>query len=53
MGVPKLILCAIKADADAAIEVFGKSEHVIWMIWTMIVARVGLVITKVLDLGAQ
>ncbi len=41
-------------DADAVVEVFGKSEWVMRVCWKVSIAIVGLVITNVLDpTGAQ
>ena len=49
--LPKLIQRGMQADADAVIEAFRKNEHVMKVIWTLVVAMTGLVITKVLDPG--
>ena len=49
--LPKLIQRAMKADADAAIEAFGKNEHVRKIFWTVFVAMAGLVLARVLDPG--
>ncbi len=42
---------AMKADADAAIEAFGKNEHVRKIFWAVFVAMTGLVLARVLDPG--
>ena len=47
--LPKLIRRAMKADADAAIEAFGKNEHVKKVFWTLFVAMAGLVLAQVVD----
>ena len=47
--LPKLIQRAMKADADAAIEAFGKNEHVRKIFWTVFVAMAGLVLAQVVD----
>jgi hypothetical protein len=47
--LPKLIQRAMKADTDAAIEAFGKNEHVRKVFWTVFVAMAGLVLTRVVD----
>ncbi len=47
--MPKLIQCAMKADADAAIEAFGKNEQVKKVFWTLFVAMAGLVLARVVD----
>ncbi|MCX6696066.1 MAG: hypothetical protein NTV84_00590 [Methanoregula sp.] len=41
----------MQADAQAVIEAFGKNEHVMKVIWALVVTIKGLVITKVLDPG--
>jgi hypothetical protein len=40
---------AMKADADAAIEAFGKNEQVKRVFWTLFVAMAGLVLARVAD----
>ncbi|MDO9324343.1 MAG: hypothetical protein Q7T80_05215 [Methanoregula sp.] len=40
---------AMKADADAAFEAFGKNEQVKRVFWTLFVAMVGLVMARVVD----
>jgi len=47
--LPKLIQRAMKADADAAIEAFGKNEQVKRVFWTLFVAMAGLVMARVVD----
>jgi hypothetical protein len=47
--LPKLIQRAMKADADAAIEAFGKNEQVMRVFWTLFVAMAGLVLARVVD----
>ena len=42
----------MQADAQAVVDAFGKNEHVIRVVWALVVAMAGLVITKVLDPGA-
>jgi hypothetical protein len=49
--LPKLIQRAMKADADAAIEAFGKNEHVKKVFWTLFIAMAGLVLARVVDPG--
>ena len=41
----------MQADAQVVIEAFGKNEQVMRVIWALVVAMTGLVITKVLDPG--
>jgi len=47
--LPKLIQRAMKADADAAIEAFGKNEQVKKIFWTLFISMAGLVLAQVLD----
>jgi len=47
--LPKLIQRAMKADADAIIETFGKNEQVNKVFWTLFVAMAGLVLAEVAD----
>ena len=47
--MPKLIQCAMKADADAVIDAFGKNEQVKKVFWTLFIAMAGLVMARVLD----
>jgi hypothetical protein len=47
--MPKLIQCAMKADADAVIDAFGKNEQVKKVFWTLFVAMAGLVLARIVD----
>jgi hypothetical protein len=47
--MPKLIQCAMKADADAVIDAFGKNEQVKKVFWTLFVAMAGLMLARVVD----
>ena len=47
--MPKLVHCAMKADAEAAINAFGKNEQVKKVFWTLFVAMAGLVLARVVD----
>jgi F0F1-type ATP synthase assembly protein I len=47
--MPKLVQCAMKADADAAIEAFGKNEQVKRVFWTLFIAMAGVVLARVVD----
>jgi len=47
--LPKLIQRAMKADADAVIEAFGKNEQVKKVFWAMFAAVAGTVLAQVLD----
>jgi hypothetical protein len=47
--MPKLIQCAMKADADAVIDAFGKNEQIKKVFWTLFVAMAGLVLARVVD----
>jgi len=47
--LPKLIQQAMKANAEAAIEAFGKNEQVKRVFWTLFVAMAGLVLARVVD----
>jgi hypothetical protein len=49
--MPKLVQCAMKADADVVIDAFGKNEQVKKVFWALFVAMAGLVMARVLDLG--
>jgi hypothetical protein len=40
---------AMKTDADAAIDTFGKNEQVKRVFWTFFVAMAGLVLARVVD----
>ena len=41
----------MQADAQVVVEAFGKNEHVMRVIWALVVAMTGLVITNVLGPG--
>jgi hypothetical protein len=41
----------MQADAQAVIDAFGRNEQVMKVIWALVIAMTGLVITKVLDPG--
>ena len=47
--MPKLIQCAMKADAEAVIDAFGKNDQVKKVFWTLFVAMAGLVMARVVD----
>ena len=47
--LPKLIQRAMKTDTDAAIEAFGKNEHIRKVFWTLFTAMAGLVLAWVVD----
>ena len=47
--LPKILQQAMKADADAAIEAFGKNEQVKRVFWTLFVAMAGVVLAQVVD----
>jgi len=47
--LPKLIQRAMKTDADAVINAFGKNEQVKKVFWTLFVAMAGLVLARVVD----
>jgi len=47
--LPKLIQRAMKADADTAIEAFGKNEQVKKVFWTFFIGMAGLVLARVVD----
>jgi len=47
--MPKLIQRAMKADADAVIDAFGKNEQVKKVFWTLFIAMAGLVLARVVD----
>ncbi|MFA5267801.1 MAG: hypothetical protein WC379_07495 [Methanoregula sp.] len=47
--LPKLIQRAMKADAAAVIEAFGKNEQVKKVFWTLFISMAGLVVAQVLD----
>ena len=41
----------MQADAQVVVEAFGKNEHVMKVIWALLIAIAGLVITNVLGPG--
>jgi hypothetical protein len=47
--LPKLIQQAMKADTDAAIEAFGKNEHVKKVFWTLFISMAGLILARIVD----
>ncbi len=47
--LPKLIQRAMRADADAVIETFGKNEQVKKVFWTFFISMAGLVLAQVVD----
>jgi len=47
--LPKLIQRAMKADADAVVEAFGKNEQVKKVFWTLFISMAGLVVAQILD----
>jgi hypothetical protein len=47
--MPKLVQCAMKADADAIIDAFGKNEQVKKVFWALFAAMMGLVMAQVID----
>ncbi len=47
--LPKVIRWAMRADVDAAIEAFGKNEHVRKVFWAVFVAVAGLVLARIVD----
>ena len=47
--LPKLIQRAMKADAAAVVEAFGKNEQVKKVFWTLFISMAGLVLAQVLD----
>jgi hypothetical protein len=47
--LPKLIRRAMKVDADAVIEAFGKNEYVKKVFWSLFIAMAGLVLAQVMD----
>ena len=49
--LPKLIQRGMQADAKAVVDAFGKNEQVVKVIWALVIAITGLMITKVLDPG--
>jgi hypothetical protein len=47
--LPKILQQAMKADADAVIEAFGKNEQVKKVFWSLFVVMASLVLTWVVD----
>ncbi len=47
--LPKVLLWAMRADVDAAIDAFGKNEHVRKVFWAAFVAVAGLVLARIVD----
>jgi hypothetical protein len=47
--LPRVIQRAMKADADAVIDAFGKNEQVKKVFWTVFVAMTGLVLARGVD----
>ncbi|MEI7857208.1 MAG: hypothetical protein WCH85_06875 [Methanomicrobiales archaeon] len=47
--LPKIIQGAMRADADAVIEAFGKNEQVKRVFWTVFMTMAGLVLARVVD----
>jgi hypothetical protein len=47
--LPGLIRRAMKVDTDAAIEAFGKNEHMKKVFWTLFLALAGLVLARIVD----
>ena len=47
--LPKIIRHGMWEDADAAIDAFGKNEHVRKIFWTVFAALAGIVLTRALD----
>jgi len=47
--LPKMIRRAMRADADAAIEAFGKNEQVRKIFWALFAAFAGVVLAQVFD----
>ena len=47
--LPKVMHQAMKADADAAIEAFGKNEQVKRVFWILFISMAGLVLARVVD----
>jgi hypothetical protein len=47
--LPKRMQSAMKADVDAAIDMFGKNEHVRKVFWALFVAMAGMVLAQVVD----
>jgi hypothetical protein len=47
--LPKVLRWAMRADVDAAIDAFGKNEHVRKVFWAVFVAVAGLVLARIVD----
>jgi len=47
--IPKLIQCAMKTDADAVIDAFGKNDQVKKVFWILFVAMAGVILARVMD----
>jgi hypothetical protein len=47
--LPKILRWAAKADVDAAIEAFGKNEHIKKVFWIFFASMAGLVLARVVD----
>jgi len=47
--LPKLIQRAMKVDADAVVEAFGKNEQVKKVFWPLFISMAGLFVAQVLD----
>ena len=47
--LPKMIRWAMRADADAVIEAFGKNEQVRKIFWALFAALAGIVLAQVID----
>jgi|SRR5208337_706262 len=47
--LPKLIRQAMQVDTVAAIDAFGRNEHVRKVFWTLFLALAGLVLARIVD----
>jgi hypothetical protein len=47
--LPKLVQQAMKADAEAVIDAFGKNEQVKKVFWSLFAVMSGLVMARVVD----
>jgi hypothetical protein len=47
--LPKLIRQAMQIDTAAAIDAFGKNEHLRKVFWTLFLALAGLVLARIVD----
>ena len=47
--LPKIVRHGMREDTDAAIEAFGKNEHVRKVFWAAFLSMTGLVLARVLD----